>query len=107
MGTRKTPREKSAPIPMQMIAADAATTIQPYETERCSMNATYDSMRPTSLLFPGFGAYSLDFTLACWIARFTDQFAVQHELRKRVLKRLRAEGVESPFPTAVRLARSD
>jgi small-conductance mechanosensitive channel len=59
----------------------------------------------TARLIPGFGAYSLDFTLACWIARFTDQFAVQHELRKRVLKRLRAEGVEIPFPTAVHLAR--
>lgn len=62
---------------------------------------------PTARLIPGFGAYSLDFTLGCWVARFTDQFAVQHELRKRLLKRLRAEGVEIPFPTAVRLARSD
>lgn len=44
--------------------------------------------------------------LVCWVARFPDQFAVQHELRKRVLKRLRAEGVEIAFPTAVRLARS-
>ena len=58
---------------------------------------------PTARLIPGFGAYSLDFTLVCWISRFPDQFAVQHELRKRVLKRLRAEGVEIPFPTAVRL----
>jgi small-conductance mechanosensitive channel len=62
---------------------------------------------PTARLIPGFGAYSLDFTLVCWITRFPDQFAVQHELRKRVLKRLRAEGVEIPFPTAVRLARTD
>ena len=62
---------------------------------------------PTARLIPGFGAYSLDFTLSCWIARFTDQFAVQHELRKRVLKRLRAEGVEIPFPTAVRLGRGE
>jgi small-conductance mechanosensitive channel len=62
---------------------------------------------PTARLIPGFGAYSLDFTLACWITRFPDQFVVQHELRRRVLKRLRAEGIEIPFPTAARLGRSE
>jgi small-conductance mechanosensitive channel len=59
--------------------------------------------RPSARLIPGFGEYSLDFTLVCWVARFPDQFQVQHELRKRVLKRLRAEGIEMPLPTAVRL----
>jgi small-conductance mechanosensitive channel len=59
--------------------------------------------RPAARLIPGFGAYSLDFTLVCWVARFSDQFNVQHELRKRLLKRLRAENIEIPFPTAVRL----
>jgi small-conductance mechanosensitive channel len=59
--------------------------------------------RPTARLIPGFGEYSLDFTLVCWVDRFPDQFHVQHELRKRLLKRLRAEGIEMPLPTAVRL----
>jgi small-conductance mechanosensitive channel len=58
---------------------------------------------PAARLIPGFGAYALEFTLVCWVAHFPDQFQVQHELRKRLLKRLRAEGVEIPFPTAVRL----
>ena len=58
---------------------------------------------PVARLIPGFGEYSLDFTLVCWVARFPDQFNVQHELRKRLLRRLRAEGIDMPLPTAVRL----
>ena len=27
-----------------------------------------------------------------------DQYVVQHELRKRILRRLRAEGIEIPYP---------
>ena len=54
---------------------------------------------PVARLIPGFGAYSLDFTLVCWIARFPLSFAAQDELRKRILRRLRAEGIEMPFPT--------
>jgi small-conductance mechanosensitive channel len=49
-------------------------------------------------LIPGFGAYSLDFTLVCWIASFPMSFAVQDHLRKRILRRLRAEGIEVPYP---------
>ena len=53
---------------------------------------------PTVRFIPGFGAYSLDFTLSCQVASFVDQYAVQHELRKRILRRLRAESIEMPFP---------
>jgi small-conductance mechanosensitive channel len=53
---------------------------------------------PLALLLPGFGAYSLDFTLICQVASFVDQFEVQHELRKRILRRFRAEGIEIPYP---------
>jgi small-conductance mechanosensitive channel len=51
---------------------------------------------PSARLIPGFGEYSLDFTLAVHVKSFTDQFVVQHELRKRVLTRLAAEGVRIP-----------
>jgi small-conductance mechanosensitive channel len=51
---------------------------------------------PTARLIPGFGEFSLDFTLACQVRSFTDQFPVQHELRKRILRRLVAEGVQIP-----------
>ena len=53
---------------------------------------------PTARLIPGFGDFSLDFTLACHVRSFTDQFPVQHELRKRILRRLRAEGIAMPSP---------
>ncbi len=47
---------------------------------------------------PGFGPSSLDFTITCQLREFTDQGAAQHELRKRVFKRLREDGIEIPFP---------
>ena len=53
---------------------------------------------PFVRFIPGFGASSLDFTLICQVATFVDQFAVQHELRKRILRRLRADGIEIPYP---------
>jgi small-conductance mechanosensitive channel len=58
---------------------------------------------PFVRFIPGFGAYSLDFTLICQVATFVDQYMVQHELRKRILRRLRAEGIEIPMPTQVHL----
>jgi small-conductance mechanosensitive channel len=51
---------------------------------------------PTVRLIPGFGEYSLDFTLLCHVKSFTDQFLVQHDLRKRILRRLAAEGIRIP-----------
>jgi small-conductance mechanosensitive channel len=63
---------------------------------------------PFARLIPGFGESSLDFTLVCQVASFVDQYPVQHELRKRILRRLRAEGIEIPFPTrAVELRPSE
>ena len=47
---------------------------------------------------PGFGESSLNFTLVVHVSEFTDQFPVQHELRKRIFKRLKEEGIEIPFP---------
>lgn len=54
---------------------------------------------PFVRFIPGFGDYSLDFTLICQVAAYSDQFLVQHELRKRIFKRFREEGIEFPFPT--------
>ncbi|HXH81647.1 MAG TPA: mechanosensitive ion channel family protein, partial [Candidatus Tectomicrobia bacterium] len=53
---------------------------------------------PVVRFIPGFGEYSLDFTLVCQVATFVDQYLVQHELRKRILRRFAAEGIEIPFP---------
>ncbi len=54
---------------------------------------------PSARLIPGFGESSMDFTLVCQVASIADQDPVQHELRKRILRRLRAEGIAMPFPT--------
>src|SRR2546429_9693441 len=54
---------------------------------------------PFARLIPGFGASSLDLTLNCQVASFVAQYLVQHELRKRILRRLRADGIEIPYPT--------
>ena len=59
---------------------------------------------PAARLIPGFGDFSLDFTLVCHVRSFTEQFAVQHELRKRILRRLAAEGIK--IPVQVRVAGS-
>ncbi len=53
---------------------------------------------PFVRFIPGFGEYALQFTLICQVATFVDQYTVQHELRKRLLRRLRREGIEIPFP---------
>ena len=53
---------------------------------------------PVVRFIPGFGDSSINFTLIVHVAQFPDQFLVQHELRKRIFKRFRAEGVEIPFP---------
>jgi small-conductance mechanosensitive channel len=53
---------------------------------------------PMVRFIPGFGQSSLDFTLICQVREFTDQFLLQHELRKRILRRFKAEGIEIPYP---------
>ena len=54
---------------------------------------------PFVRFIPGFGDFSLNFTLICQVREFTDQYLAQHELRKRILKRFRKEGIEIPFPS--------
>lgn len=54
--------------------------------------------KPAVRLIPGFGESSLDLTLVCHVASFVEQFEVQHRLRKRLLARFRAEGIEIPYP---------
>jgi small-conductance mechanosensitive channel len=54
---------------------------------------------PTARLIPGFGDSTLNFTLTCYVGEFVDQFPVQHDLRKRILRRFQQEGIDIPFPT--------
>ncbi|MGO4881567.1 MAG: mechanosensitive ion channel family protein [Bryobacteraceae bacterium] len=54
---------------------------------------------PSVMLDPGFGDWSLNFTVGYTVEEFSDQFRVRHELRKRILKRLRNEKIDMPYPT--------
>jgi len=54
---------------------------------------------PGVSLDPGFGDWSLRFTLGYSVQEFADQFRVSPALRKRILKRLRQEKIDMPFPT--------
>src|SRR3989304_4900317 len=53
---------------------------------------------PFVRFIPGFGESSLDFTLICQVREFVDQYVAQHELRKRIFRRFKQEGIEIPFP---------
>jgi small-conductance mechanosensitive channel len=54
---------------------------------------------PSVMLSPGFGDFSLDFSLNLNVRRFEDQVPVQSQLRKRILARFAREGIQVPFPT--------
>jgi small-conductance mechanosensitive channel len=61
----------------------------------------------TTVRLTGFGESSLDFTLACPIQEYSDQQTVQHEIRKRIFKRFREEGIEIPFPHRIVYLKGD
>ena len=63
--------------------------------------------QPFVRFIPGFGDSSLDFTLICQVAEFTDQYLAQHELRKRIFRRFNSEGIEIPFPHRTVYMRED
>jgi len=53
---------------------------------------------PVIRFIPGFGGSSLNFTLYFSAANYENGFLVQSELRKRIFKRLKKEGIEIPYP---------
>jgi small-conductance mechanosensitive channel len=54
---------------------------------------------PSATLDPGFQESALGFTLSYQIAEFAQQYGIRHQLRKRILRRLREEGIAVPYPT--------
>jgi len=54
---------------------------------------------PLVRFIPGFGTSSLDFSLIVQVRQFTDQYPVQSELRKRIVKRFEEESIRIPFTT--------
>ena len=91
-------------IPVKVSYGSDPDTVERVLTEEASTAAKevpglLAEPAPFARLIPGFGDSSLDFSLVCQVASFVDQYVVQHELRKRILRRLRAEGIEMPYPT--------
>ena len=54
---------------------------------------------PSAAFDPGFGEAGMGFTATFHVAEFASQFPVRTELRKRVLRRFRAEGIGIPYPS--------
>jgi small-conductance mechanosensitive channel len=54
---------------------------------------------PNVRFAPGFGDSAMQFQLNVDVIEFEQQFRVQHELRKRILKKFREEKIDIPFPT--------
>jgi small-conductance mechanosensitive channel len=54
---------------------------------------------PSVAFDPGFGEVGMGFTATFHVAEFASQFPVRNELRRRVLRRFRAEGIGIPFPS--------
>jgi small-conductance mechanosensitive channel len=89
-------------IPVSVSYADDPDKVERILTDIASKLTTPGLLRnpaPFVRFNPGFGEYSLDFTLICQIADVEDQFLVQHEMRKEILRRFRQEGISIPFPT--------
>src|SRR5256886_2691067 len=93
LGIRVSVDYDSDPDRVEAVLVDEATRAAP------DVTGLLDDPRPIARLIPGFGESSLDFTLVCQVASFVDQYPVQHELRKRILRRLWAERIGMPFPT--------
>jgi small-conductance mechanosensitive channel len=54
--------------------------------------------KPSNRLNPGFGDSALNFSLNVGVSELEAQYAVTDLLRRRLLKRFRAEGINMPFP---------
>jgi small-conductance mechanosensitive channel len=68
------------------------------EGTRATKEITGFLAHPAPVVRLGFGESSLEATLVCHVGSFIDQFAAQHELRKRLLHRFRAESIRLAYP---------
>ena len=92
------------------LAVSVAYGTDPAQVEKALLEAAQEALRdglegllpnpaPSVSFIPGFGQSSLDFSLGVQIRQFTDQFPVQSDLRKRIVRKFREAGIEMPFPT--------
>lgn len=78
------------------------------EAEKASEELTEILSVPRpSVRFHRLGESSLDFEISCHVPDYEKQKAAQHQILKRVFKRLKDEGIEIPFPHRVVYLRKD
>ena len=53
---------------------------------------------PPKVYFTGFGDSSLDFTVQVYLRQLTDRLPLTHSVHEAILKALRQNGIEIPFP---------
>ena len=99
-------------LPEKRMAASFKVSVSsdadPDRIERLLMDAAEEGLReipgmtpepaPTAAFDPGFGECGLEFTLNFQVEEFGRQSAVRNELRKRVLRKLRENGIAITFP---------
>jgi small-conductance mechanosensitive channel len=51
-----------------------------------------------AIVFKGFGASSLDFSIRAWTDNFGDWVTIRTEMTARVYEALAKEGIEIPYP---------
>jgi small-conductance mechanosensitive channel len=56
---------------------------------------------PSISFDPGLGDWSLGFTVGFTVAEFSNQFGVRNELKKRIFRRFKQDGIAIPFPTRI------
>jgi small-conductance mechanosensitive channel len=82
----------------------------PSRVEKVLLEATHEAIgdglegllakpEPSVSFIPGFGDSSMNFSLNLQVRQFTDQYPVQSELRKRIVKKFQEAGIAMPFPT--------
>ena len=81
------------PVQVEKVLLEAAR-----EAIKDGLNGLLASPAP-SVSIAGFGESSLNFSLGMQLRQFTDQFPVQSDLRKRIVKKFQEAGISMPFPT--------
>jgi small-conductance mechanosensitive channel len=82
----------------------------PHQVEKVLLEVAHEAIRdglqgllakpePSVAFIPGFGESSLNFSLSLQVRQFTDQYPVQSDLRKRIVKKFQEAGIDMPFPT--------
>lgn len=67
------------------------------EVENFQDDNIVKEITPVLRFIPGFGDSALEFTLFVYAKNYEVSFSVESELRKRLFKRLKSEGIEIPY----------